>query len=40
VRDGRCEIVQGLDIDDFSRERMTVTERELIDERDAVRDLL
>jgi len=29
-----------LDIDDFSRERMTVTERELIDERDAVRDLL
>ncbi|MFB3087045.1 MAG: malate dehydrogenase [Acidiferrobacterales bacterium] len=40
VRDGRYEIVQGLEIDEFSRERMDTTMRELIEERDAVRDLL
>ena len=38
--DGRYEIVQGLDIDDFSRERMSATEQELVEERDAVKHLL
>lgn len=37
---GRYEIVQGLEIDEFSRERMTATERELLDERDVVSHLL
>ncbi len=37
---GRYEIVQGLDIDDFSRERMTATQQELEDEREAVSHLL
>jgi len=37
---GRYEIVQGLDIDDFSRERMQATEKELRDERAAVEELL
>ncbi len=38
-KDGRYEIVQGLDIDDFSRERIDRSVGELGDERDAVRDL-
>mgnify|MGYP006265991201 CR=1 FL=1 len=38
--DGRYEIVQGLEIDDFSRARMSATEQELIEERDAVSHLL
>lgn len=38
-RDGRWEIVQGLEIDDFSRERIDASVRELVDERDAVRSL-
>ena len=37
---GRYEIVQGLDIDDFSRERMTATQQELEEERQAVSHLL
>jgi malate dehydrogenase len=37
---GRYQIVQGLDIDDFSRERMRITEQELREERRAVEDLL
>ena len=37
---GRWEIVQGLEISDFSRERMQATEAELLEERDGVRDLL
>ncbi|HKJ94676.1 MAG TPA: malate dehydrogenase [Gammaproteobacteria bacterium] len=37
---GRYEIVQGLEIDDFSRERMAATEQELTEERDAVAHLL
>jgi malate dehydrogenase len=37
---GRYEIVQGLEIDDFSRARMSATEQELIEERDAVSHLL
>jgi malate dehydrogenase len=39
-KDGRWEIVQGLDISDFSRERMQATEAELLEERDGVKDLL
>ena len=37
---GSYEIVQGLEIDDFSRERMTATENELRAERTAVEELL
>lgn len=37
---GRYEIVQGLDIDTFSRERMKSTDEELREERDAVAELL
>ena len=39
-RDGQYEIVQGLEIDDFSRERMKATEDELFEERSGVEDLL
>ncbi len=39
-RDGGYEIVQDLDIDDFSRERMKATEEELFEERAGVADLL
>jgi len=39
-RDGRWEIVQGLEISDFSRTRMKATETELLEERDGVKDLL
>ena len=39
-RDGKWSIVQGLDIDSFSRNRMQLTEQELKDERDAVKSLL
>ena len=38
-RDGSYEIVQGLDIDDFSRGRIDASTQELVDERDAVRQL-
>ena len=38
--DGKFEIVQGLEVDDFSRERMNATETELREERAAVEDLL
>ena len=38
-KDGRWEIVQGLEIDDFSRGRIDASVAELADERDAVRDL-
>ncbi len=37
---GDYEIVQGLDIDDFSRERMDATEVELREERAAIEELL
>lgn len=37
---GNYEIVQGLDIDEFSREKMTATLTELQEERDAVKDLV
>ncbi|NND45321.1 MAG: malate dehydrogenase [Xanthomonadales bacterium] len=38
--DGRYEIVQGLEVDEFSRGRMDATDRELREERDAVADLI
>nr|VFK47342.1 MAG: malate dehydrogenase [Candidatus Kentron sp. TC] len=37
---GRYEIVQGLDIDEFSRQKMDASLKELQEERDAVKDLL
>jgi malate dehydrogenase len=37
---GNYEIVQGLGISDFSRERMDATEAELREERAAIEDLL
>ncbi len=40
IKDGEYSIVQGLDISDFSRERMLKTQQELEGERDAVADLL
>ena len=40
VENGACRIVQGLDIDEFSRRKMDATRAELEDERDAVRALL
>ena len=38
-KNGKYEIVQGLEIDAFSRARMDATAAELIEERDAVREL-
>jgi malate dehydrogenase len=38
-KDGKWEIVQGLDINEFSRERIDASVRELEEERDAVRQL-
>ncbi len=37
---GDYEIVHGLEIDDFSREKMDATDKELREEREAVKDLL
>ena len=37
--DGAWKIVQGLDINDFSRERIDASVRELVEERDAVQAL-
>src|SRR5580658_7626561 len=37
---GEYSIVQGLDINEFSREKMTATHRELLEERDGVKDLI
>jgi malate dehydrogenase len=39
-KNGDWEIVQGLEINDFSREKMSATEQELAEERDAVAHLL
>jgi malate dehydrogenase len=36
---GRWEIVQGLDIDPFSRERIDASVAELLEEREAVKAL-
>jgi malate dehydrogenase len=37
---GRYEIVQGLSVDEFSRGRMDATHRELLEERDGVKELI
>lgn len=39
-KNGDWEIVQGLDINEFSRAKMQATEKELQEERDAVKELL
>jgi malate dehydrogenase len=39
-KNGKYEIVQGLEIGEFSRARMDVTAKELHEERDSVKDLL
>lgn len=39
-KDGKYKIVQGLEINEFSRARMDATDQELREERDAVADLL
>ena len=39
-KDGKYEIVQGLDVSDFSRERMDATETELREEREAIKELI
>jgi malate dehydrogenase len=39
VRDGRWEIVRGLEIDDYSREKIDASVAELLEERDMVREL-
>jgi len=38
-KDGQYQIVQGLDIDNYSRTKIDATAAELADERDAVSDL-
>ena len=39
TKDGRWSIVQGLELDDFSRARIDASNAELAEERDAVKDL-
>ena len=39
TKGGEWEIVQGLEIDDFSRGKMDATAKELTEERSAVKDL-
>ena len=39
AKGGAYQVVQGLDIDEFSRGRIDATVGELIEERDAVREL-
>jgi malate dehydrogenase len=39
-KNGEYSIVQGLQVNDFSRERMQLTLRELLEERDGVKDLI
>ena len=39
-KNGEYSIVQGLAIGDFSREKMLATHRELLEERDGVKDLI
>ncbi len=40
TENGEYKIVQGLEIDEFSRDRMNHTLNELLEERDGVKDLL
>jgi malate dehydrogenase len=37
---GKYEIVQGLAVNQFSRARMDATHKELLEERDGVKDLI
>jgi malate dehydrogenase len=37
---GSFKIIQGLEIDDYSRDKMNKTLKELTDEADAVKDML
>jgi malate dehydrogenase len=37
---GEYQVVQGLAVDDFSRQRMDATDKELREERDGVRELI
>ena len=39
-KNGEYSVVQGLNIDDFSREKMQATHRELLEEREGVKDLI
>lgn len=39
-RNGQYEIMQGLAVDEFSRQRMDATHKELLEERDGVKELL
>ena len=39
-RNGRYEIVQGLEVSEFSKSRMQATLKELHEERDSIRQLL
>jgi malate dehydrogenase len=39
-KNGEYSIVQGLQVNEFSRERMQLTHRELLEERDGVKDLI
>ena len=39
-RNGRYELVKGIEISPFSRARMDATHKELLEERDAVKDLI
>jgi malate dehydrogenase len=39
-KNGEYSIVQGLSVSDFSREKMQATHRELLEERDGVKDLI
>jgi malate dehydrogenase len=40
IRNGQYEIVQGLDLSDFDKERIKITGDELLEERSAVEDML
>ena len=37
---GSFKIIQGLEIDDYSREKINITLKELTDEAEAVKDML
>jgi malate dehydrogenase len=39
-KDGEYSIVEGLSVNEFSREKMAATHRELLEERDGVKDLI
>jgi len=39
-KNGAYSIVQGLEVNEFSREKLQATHRELLEERDGVKDLI